>query len=80
MPENTEGFIDVRFVIGSPDDEDAPNSLYRIERMGYLLPEGTSADSLRRLNDYFWEYPHELVADVAGIFQHIPAPTRTETL
>lgn len=70
--EPTEGFIDVRYVIGSPEESYAPNPIFRVERMGYLLPEGTTAENLHALTDSFWEDPHEVVEDIVEAFKGIP--------
>lgn len=67
-----EGFIDVRFVLGRDEDPVAHPYILRMERMGYLLPPGTTKDHLNYAADEFWDDSHSLIEDVAHIFRGIP--------
>lgn len=79
MSDSSEGFIDVRFVFGRDGDEDSCPVIYRVERMGYLLPAGATAEHLEEMTNDFREYPYELIGTIAEIFAEVPAPTESST-
>lgn len=67
-----EGFIDIRFVLGRDNDPVAPPYIMRVERIGYALPTGTTAQHLDYAVAEFWDDPHSLVEDVVTAFEHFP--------
>jgi hypothetical protein len=76
MPEPEEGFIDVRFVLDRIPDEET--YITRVERMGYMLPEGTSSADIHNLILGFWEYPREIVQDITEAFKGLPTKASNE--
>lgn len=66
--EAQEGFIDVRFVLRRDDDLLANPQVIRVERMGYLLPKGTTSALMLRTINELYEDPHSLTEDVAEAF------------
>ena len=69
---DSEGFIDIRFVLERDDDPVAHTHIARIERMGYRLPTNSTTEHLGGLIASILDEPMEIAHDIADTFDRIP--------